>query len=332
MAIDQLPVVIALDRLPVQQRIKAKHTPVLFSPDIDAAKCFWSFFATKIRNPHTRRAYLNASFRFADWCEDRRIELVQVESWMLGIYIDSLETQLSIPSRKLHLAGLRKLFKWLHVKRIIAHNPATSVDAPKYSVRQGKTPILQPDEITHLFDSIELTNVAAYRDLAILAVMAYSFARVGAIVRLTGKDYYAQGKNVTFNFHEKNDKYNPVPAHHIAQKHVDEYIEVSGAFLQRELALFRSIDKYTQQLKDTPMTTNIVYQMIKRRCAKAGLPPEITCHSFRGTGITNFITNGGTLEMAAKIAGHAKTTTTQLYDRRDNKIEQTEIERVRYTP
>jgi len=66
--------------------------------------------------------------------------------------------------------------------------------------------------------------------------------------------------------------------------------------------------------------------MIQRRSADAG----IGCHSFRGTGITNFLEHGGTLETAARIAGHASTKTTQLYDRRNSYIDQGEIERIRF--
>ena len=56
-------------------------------------------------------------------------------------------------------------------------------------------------------------------------------------------------------------------------------------------------------------------KMIKRRARKAGLPAEICAHSFRGTGITEYLRNGGDLEVAARIAGHESTRTTQLYNR-----------------
>jgi integrase len=72
-----------------------------------------------------------------------------------------------------------------------------------------------------------------------------------------------------------------------------------------------------------------VWRMIKRRVRDAELPPEVCCHTFRATGITNYLENGGTLETAAEIAGHASTRTTRLYDRTRDEVTLDEIERIR---
>lgn len=68
--------------------------------------------------------------------------------------------------------------------------------------------------------------------------------------------------------------------------------------------------------------------MVKRRALLAGLPAEICNHTFRGTGITEFLKNGGELEAAARIAGHDSTRTTQIYDRSEQEITLDEIERI----
>ncbi|MCP4307665.1 MAG: tyrosine-type recombinase/integrase, partial [bacterium] len=60
----------------------------------------------------------------------------------------------------------------------------------------------------------------------------------------------------------------------------------------------------------------------------AGLPPDICNHSFRGTGITEYLKNGGDIETAARIAGHESTRTTQLYDRSFQEISLDELERI----
>ena len=69
-------------------------------------------------------------------------------------------------------------------------------------------------------------------------------------------------------------------------------------------------------------------RMIKRRARKAGLPAETCAHSFRGTGITEYLRNGGDLEVAARIAGHESTRTTQLCNRLNEEISLDEIERI----
>ena len=67
---------------------------------------------------------------------------------------------------------------------------------------------------------------------------------------------------------------------------------------------------------------------IKRRASAAGLPPSTCCHTFRATGITAYLSNGGTLEHAQQIAGHASPKTTKLYDRTADTITVDEIERI----
>ena len=68
--------------------------------------------------------------------------------------------------------------------------------------------------------------------------------------------------------------------------------------------------------------------MIKRRPCKAGVPAEICTHGFRRTGITEYLRNGGDLEIAARIAGHESTRTTQLHNRLREEISLDEIERI----
>jgi integrase len=74
------------------------------------------------------------------------------------------------------------------------------------------------------------------------------------------------------------------------------------------------------------MPSDVLF-MVKRRAA-ADLSPAIFCHTFRATGITAYLENGGTVENAQNIANRADPRTTQLYDRRSDKISLTEIERI----
>src|SRR3954469_18059339 len=82
--------------------------------------------------------------------------------------------------------------------------------------------------------------------------------------------------------------------------------------------LFRTIGRGTGRLTRTPLPEANAYAMIQRRARTAGIRTRIGNHTFRATGITAYLKNGGTLEKAAMIANHASTHTTQLYDRRNN--------------
>jgi site-specific recombinase XerD len=127
----------------------------LFTPTPKAARRVLEFFTAQINNDHTRRAYMNATRRFAAWCADKSIDaLERVEPFHVAAFIKDLEGELSPPSVKQHLAALRMLFDWLVTGHVIDVNPAHAVRGPKYVVKKGKTPVLTAEEARALLDSI----------------------------------------------------------------------------------------------------------------------------------------------------------------------------------
>ena len=203
-------------------------------------------------------------------------------------------------------------------------NPASSVRGPKHVVKNGKTPVLSAEEVRGLPDGIDLSTLAGLRDRALIGVRVFSFARINAAVSMRVADYYTQGRRSFFRLHEKGGRYNVVSAHHSAQEYMDAYLEVGELEEDWKGPLFRNCPAGRQdRLEDRAMPL----RMIKRRTRQAGLPREICAHSFRGTGITEYLRNGGDLEVAARIAGHESTRTTQLYNRVREEISLDEIER-----
>jgi integrase len=159
--------------------------------------------------------------------------------------------------------------------------------------------------------------------------MTYSFARVGAVVRMEVKDYYTQGKRSWFRLHEKGGKFHQVPVHHRAGEYVDAYLEAAGIVAERDSPLFRASLARTGRLTGNGLTEDAALRIVKRRAAAAGLPREICCHTFRATGITSFLLNGGELAKAQKIANHESPRTTELYNRTEDEVTPDEIERIR---
>ena len=221
------------------------------------------------------------------------------------------------------------LFDWLVVGQVLPFNPASSVRGPKHVVKTGKTPVLSAKETRVVLDGIDVSTLVGLRDRAFLGVLVYSFARVSAAVSLQVADYYTQGPRSFFRLHEKGGRYNVVPAHHTAQEYVDAYLEAARIGEDRRGPLFRSAEPGRRDvLQERAMSRVGAFKMLKRRARKAGLPAEICAHSFRGTGITEYLRNGGDLEVAARIAGHESTRTTQLYNRLQEEISLDEIERI----
>ncbi|MEZ5659535.1 MAG: site-specific integrase [Burkholderiaceae bacterium] len=216
--------------------------PALYARAGDrACTGFIEFFTANIRNPNTRRAYFNATGAFSDWCEQAGIlDLVDVEPVHVAAYVEQVQASLAPPSIKQHLAAIRMLFDWLVVGQIIISNPASSVRGPKHSVRQGKTPVLTAEEARTLLDSIDISQLVGLRDRAIIAAMTYTVARVGALTKMLGEDYFIQGKRGWVRLHEKGGKEHPMPCHHNLETYLDAYIDAAEITEDRKLPLFRT--------------------------------------------------------------------------------------------
>ena len=308
----------------------------------DACRRFLEFFTANIRNKNTRAAYAQAVGQFCRWCDRRSFSLVLIEPITVAAYVEALCKTHSKPTVKQHLAAIRMLFDWLVLGQIIPSNPASVVRGPKHVVKRGKTPILSAEDARKLLDSIpekrtlrrsgyeiEVPDLVGMRDRALIGVMVFSFARVSAAVGMRVQDYYQNGKRSWLRLHEKGGKFHEVPAHHNAQEYLDAYLAVAGLEDMKASPLFRSARGKTQRLTEKGMSRTDALKMIKRRARAAGLSDSTCCHTFRGTGITAFLENGGTIENAQTIAGHESPRTTKLYDRTKDEITLDEVERIR---
>ena len=299
----------------------------LYAPTPKAAQRVLEFFTAQINNDHTRKAYLNATRRFADWCAAHGLQqLDQVQAFHVAAFVKHLQGQFTPPTVKQHLAALRMLFDWLVTGHVIAVNPAHAVRGPKYVVKKGKTPVLQADEARTLLDAIDTGTPIGLRDRALIGTMVYTFARVNAVLNMKVKDYFIQGRRGWVRLHEKGGKEHEVPCHHTLERFLDEYIAAAGIASDADGPLFRSVGRRTG--RGEALWQQDVYRMIQRRAAAAGIATKIGNHTFRATGITAYLKNGGTLEHAQAIANHSSPRTTKLYDRRSDEISLDEIEKI----
>jgi integrase/recombinase XerD len=313
----------------------------------NASKRFLEFFTANIRNPNTRSAYKQAVSQFLAWCQAYGLGLTAIEPIHVATYIEHQrqrpENALSDPSVKQHLAAVKMLFDWLVTGQIVAVNPAASVRGPKHVVKKGKTMVLSAVDARTLLDSIETERrineedptsptvqiLIGLRDQALIAIMAFTFARIGAVLGMKVEDYYANRKRWWVRLHEKGGKFHEVPAHHTLEQCLDAYINAAGIGQDAKGPLFRSANRRTGTLTPKALRRNNALAMIKRRAAAAGFPSRVCCHTFRATGITAYLEEGGTIEKAQRIACHESPKTTKLYDRTSDQIDLDEIERIR---
>lgn len=306
------------------------HPPALITTAGDrAAYRFLEFFTAQIRNPNTRRAYMRAVGDFCRWAEEKGQHSIEtVSSVHVAAYVEHLGRHVSPPTVKQNLAAIRMMFDWLATGGILPFNPATAVRGPKHSVKKGKTPVLVPDEARALLDSIDVSTPIGLRDRALIGLMVYSFARIGAATSMKVEDAFTQNRRLWVRLHEKGGKVHEMPCHHNLEAWLHAYIDGCSLAVEPKGPLFRTIGRGTGKLTETPLIQRDAYAMIRRRAGAAGIDTKIGNHTFRATGITAYLKNGGTLEKAATMANHSSTRTTQLYDRRSDEVTLDEVERV----
>src|SRR5215831_1282473 len=205
--------------LPATAVIVLRQTP-------NAAFAAEEFFKATLNNEHTRRAYGRIAGRFLSWCDDRGLELRQITPGLAGEYIGQLAG--SAPTRNQALAALRHFFDALVQRHAVALNPFASVRGIKYSVTEGKTAELAIEQARKLFKSIDTGHIVGLRDRAVLGVLAYTGARIGAVAKLRLSDYRNLGDHRVLRFREKGGKDREIPVRHDLAAWLNHYIADAG--------------------------------------------------------------------------------------------------------
>lgn len=271
------------------------------------------FFTARLPNPNTRLAYGRAVAGFCAWCSERQLTLPALSSPLIATYFHELAERRSPASVNQHLSGIRQWLEWLTHVGVLPSNPAAPVRGVRVSRSEGKTPVLEREQARRLFASLDGPDLVMRRDRALLAVMLYDLVRVGAVVRMRVRDFLDQDGTAWLSLREKGGKERRIPAHHLVRADLRAYLADVG-LVERNAPLFQSAPR-GQGLSGKPLDRSSVLAIVKRRCQAVGLPAAICNHSFRATGITLHQENGGSLQAAARLAGHADPRTTQLYDR-----------------
>jgi site-specific recombinase XerD len=325
---DQLPAIIPPDAL---APLDATHVvPALIADAGDAAGWrYVEFFTANIRNPNTRRAYARACGRFFAWCDGRGLTLTTIRPFDVATYIETLQHTHSAPGVKQQLAAVRMLFDWLITGQVAPSNPATAVRGPTHVVKTGTTPVLEGKEWRRLIDAIPTDTARDLRDRALIATLTYGFARIGAALKMRVDDLQSKGSGWLIRLNEKGGKQHMMPCHHALAEALHAYIAAAGIAADKKAFLFRTSRGHDgTALADQPMTQVDAWRMVRKRALAAGITAPIGNHSFRATGITAYLANGGTLEHAQSMAAHESPRTTKLYDRTKERLTQDEIERI----
>ena len=286
------------------------------------------FFAARLRNPHTRRAYSRAVRNFFEWCELHELELRQITPGFAARFVDELGE--SVSEQKLALAALRQLFDLLVTRHAVVLNPFASVRGPRDDSRPGKTPEITIEQARQLLAAIDASRPVGLRDRAVIGTLTYTGARVGAVAQLRLQDLRDYGEYRALSFREKRGKTREIPLRITLDQWIGEYLDVARIRDDaKELPLFRSVDYHSSTtLGRRGVGPWTIRNLLKRRLKDAGLPHFITPHSFRVMVVTDLLGQGVPIEDVQYLAGHSHPATTQIYDRRERRVTRNIVERI----
>ena len=179
-----------------------------------------------------------------------------------------------------------------------------------------------------MLDAIHTSTAIGLRDRALIASRVYTFSQVGAAIGMRLEDVYVQGRRTWARLHEKGGKEHEMPCHHNLDEYLHACVDQALPDSHKKGFLFPSSRERSGILSENVMGQADVYRMIGRRAAAASIATKIGGHSVRATGITEYLRNGGKLEVAQQRAKHEIAGATGLYDRCQDQVSLDEVERI----
>ena len=289
-----------------------------------------------LTNPKTRRAYQADVGEFLAFAgihhptEIRTLTRAHVIAWRKSL--EARELAASTVRRK--LSALSALFEYLCERNAVAGNPVDGVKRPGATANEGSTPALSDAQARMLLEAPETATLKGLRDRAILATLLYHGMRREELCRLRVRDLESRQGVVHLRLHGKRDKVRFVPAHPMAQRLIQDYVELAGHGEDRDGPLFRPVKNNRTGTLRRPLDPASVYRNIVRHYGRqTGLDAAVrgVCvHSLRATAATNALEHQADIAEVQKWLGHANISTTRLYDRRQSRPEDSPTFRVRY--
>ncbi len=305
------------------------HFPAILR-EAGSAACFAAdeFFAVRIRNANTRRAYDRCVREFLAWCEARELTLEQVSPGVADPYIDGLRE--SATGQRQALAALRQFFDALVTRHAVSLNPFLDVRVPPRETHRSNKPEITVEQARQLLASINTSRSIGLRDRAVLGTLTYTGARVGAVAQLRLQDLRDYGPYRALAFREKRGADREIPVRIDLDGWLTEYLEAAGIRDDpKGSPLFRRNDWHTEtRLGSEGIGPWTIRNILKRRLKDAGLPTIFTPHSFRVLVVSALLDQGVPVDDVQYLAGHARPAITRAYDRSARRVTRNIVERI----
>jgi len=295
----------------------------LIDDDRKALESCFSFLELSITSNDTRQTYRRALARLMSHCAEQGVEqLLDVEPSHIKAYVEGLKEDGKKAAAKSGYYSGKSFFQHCVDDGVLSINPAASVKVSFKKAKRGKTSVITPEDVNRIILSIpDMSNIETdppkqtdMRDRALIAVMAYTFARIGGALSCRIRNFYFDDGNHWLDMTEKGGDEHEVPVPVAAAEMLQEYIAYCS-LTDPDAWLFQSANR-NGKLTGKPYDRSNSLTMVKRRAKDSlGCDVDIKNHTFRATGITTALNDGKSYELVQEMANHSDGDTTKLYDR-----------------
>lgn len=297
-------------------------------------------FLANYPSPHTRRAYQSDIKQFFTFLQQHYPKLKrfdQITRALIIHYRNHLQefagkggSPMAPKSVARKIASLDSYFDFLIEHRnLLPFNPTSSIKRPKQEVR-APTQYVPREYVLAMFDKARESKLTGPMHQALLMTYFMTGLRTSEILALQIKDILKINECSYFRVVGKGAKIFHKQLMPTLKNAIDDYLnwmKECGRSLKPDDWLFRpcqesACDDQDQQGDcDRPLNPSSVNRLIDKYAKAVGLQGHVSAHSARATFITDYLQNGADLKEVAMEVSHASTTTTEIYDKRRQKLQ-----------
>lgn len=277
-----------------------------------------SVWLTNFTSERTRKSYLEAVKHFVAFVGIRKesgfkeIKPAHVIAWRDRLIKDGASNN-TVNAR---LSSLSSLYKHLLETGNVSKNPVLGVKRKKVAKDTVQTSVITAEEVRQVLDAPDRSTLKGLRDAAILHIFFYTGCRIAEICSLKVTDYQIDRGYPVLDFTIKGDKRNKMAINQELKRVLDAYLERSGHGEEPDCRLIRQLQRAEL---NRPLTPRQINRIFHGYAEKVGLPNSVTPHTPRATFITEALEKGCPIDWVQKTVGHARISTTQMYDKRTKK-------------
>lgn len=267
---------------------------------------------------NTREAYMADYDRLSQWLAAIGRTVTDADTDCIESFIiDLAELGIAARSRARILSGVKALYRYLRLERIIDVDPTTLVDAPRIGRRLPD--VLSVDDIDAMIAAIDLTKPEGRRNRAMIETLYGCGLRVSELIALKFSDIDFEHEFAIVR--GKGDKERVVPVSSVAAAEIAEWVEDRAT-----LSVKPGCEDYIFiSRRGRPLTRVMVFYIVRDLAAAAGIRKTISPHTLRHSFATHLLEGGANLRAIQQMLGHESIKTTEIYLHLDRNILRDEI-------